>query len=120
MNYPTITTQTSRHMCTDFILQCREFCDHFENAFEFSQNGDLLCNRQNREAAVKLMDNPRVRFFIELVTGASGVELKFIEPNEGEAEQANAKNNVTLTQWYGLLYTFYCRMCQADGRQPKL
>ena len=107
-------------MCTDFILQCREFCDHFEKAFEFSQNGELLCNRQNRAAAVEIMDNnPRIRFFIELVTGASGVEFEFVEPNEGEAEQA--KNNVILTQLFGMLYTFYCRMCQTDdGRQPKL
>ena len=113
-------------MCTDpdhidaFRLQCRNFCDTFEDAFHFSPNGDLLCDEVNRAAAEELTRTPQVRFLIELVTGVFVEECKFVEPDEGEPELANAKNNKKLIQCYGVLYTFYRRMCQADGRLPKL
>ena len=103
-----------------FRLQCRNFCDTFEDAFHFSPNGDLLCDEVNRAAAEELTSTPRVRFLIELVTGVFVEECKFVEPDEGEPELANAKNNKKLIQCYGVLYTFYRRMCQADGRLPKL
>lgn len=103
-----------------FRLQCGDFCDIFEDAFQFSPDGDLLCDRVNRAAAEMLTSNPRVRFLIELVTGVSVDKVEFVEPTEGEAEHANAENNVILTRCYGLLYTFYCRMCQADRRQQML
>ena len=114
-------------MCTDpehidaFRLQCRDFCETFEDAFHFSPNGDLLCDERNRTAAEKLTSTPQVRFLIELVTGVFVEECKFAEPNEGDdTELANANNNKKLIQCYGVLYTFYRRMCQADGRMPKL
>lgn len=100
-----------------FRLQCGDFCDRFEDAFQFSPDGDLLCDRVNRAAAEMLTSDPRVRFLIELVTGVSVDKVEFVEPTEGEAEQANAENNVILARCYGLLYTFYCRMCQAGRRQ---
>ena len=106
-----------------FRLQCRNFCDRFEDAFQFSPNGDLLFNMVNRVAVEELTNTPQIRFLIELVTGVFVDRFEFVETIEGDTELAkkelNKTNNSILTQYYGVLYTFYRRMCQADKREPK-
>ena len=116
LKHPARTPRTDPNKM-DFRLQCRDFCDRFEDAFQFSPQGDLLCNKENCAAAEELTHRPQVRFLIELVTGVS---IDQFESIEGEGKVAEAYNNKKLAQCYGVLHTFYLRMCQADKRKVVL
>jgi hypothetical protein len=79
------------------------FLSRFEGAFKFSSDGNLICNRERCTAVEELVNDPEIRFIVELVTGVVIQPLQFHETDK-------RLNMTKMTQYYGLLYTFYVRL----------
>ena len=105
-----VATMTDRMSELCELMSLRDFAARFEEAFQFFPNGNLRCDSNGCASVQELVNDPQVRFLIELVTGVSVEPFHFQEPIQ-------ASDRVKVVNYYALFYTFYRRFCQVVHRQ---